>query len=179
MLTSTYHAPGSPIPEIKRGEIILTHSEFWSGKLIRFGQRLKFRGDRRTFAFYNHCAIARDNDGTIVEALGHGVESNMIGKYQNTGYIVIHTGVGIWDNAQIDKFLRSVIKAHAKYGRLEILSLGLTLITPSWIIFGHPGTFICSGLVAEAMTRAGITWPISPAWMMPADIAEKFGAREP
>jgi hypothetical protein len=43
-----------PVP----GDFILTHGRAWTRKLIRFGQRLRFRGDDAKYARWNHAAIS-------------------------------------------------------------------------------------------------------------------------
>jgi hypothetical protein len=169
------HKPGDPQPEVSVGDVILTHSAFWTGKMIRFGQRLRWRGARRPFANFNHAVLVVDGSGAIVEALGHGVEHNMLGKYRDTEYALIRTDVHPVDAGQMLDFAESVLAARTKYGYLEILSLGLTLAIPAPIQFGAPGTMICSGFVASALTRAGIVWSVTPEYAMPADIAEHFG----
>lgn len=172
----TFHRPGEPTATVRPDDIILTHGTYWTGHLIRFGQRLRFRGARRRFATWNHAAVVWDHY-TVVEALGHGVTKSPLTKYDDTEYVVIHTGgsnMDHRDHEQLARFVKSVLAAKARYGFLEILSLGLTLLIPLPVQFGSPGTMICSGLVASAMTRAGVVWRNSPEYMMPADIAEHY-----
>lgn len=168
-----YHAPGDPLPQASFGDIILTHSTFWSGRIIRFGQRLRFRKNRKVYAQWNH-AILVTGPSTIVEALGHGVTENPLSKYQGTEFVLIPTNVTPTDRSQILAFSNSVLEKREKYGYVEILSLGLTLLIPLPIQFGSPDTMICSGFVASALTRAGLIWDQTPEYMMPADIAEHF-----
>lgn len=195
MTKISYHRPGEKSPEVNVGDIILTHSTFLTGKIIRFGQRLRWRGARKQFAQWNHAALViqptflRDyrtyEGGSVVaevyapariaEALGHGVEENSIAKYEDTEYAVIHCGPFLTDDKiQIMNFAHSVLLKRARYGYLEILSLCLSLLTPPWVQFGTPGTMICSGFAAQALTRAGVVWPVDPSYAMPADIAEWF-----
>jgi hypothetical protein len=156
---------------------VLTHSTFATGKLIRFGQGLRWRGNRKPYARWNHAALVVDGAGGIVEALGHGVEHNLLGKYRDTEYVLVRTGVAGTDAAQVFAFAKSVLRAKTEYGYLEILSLGLTLAVPLPVQFGSPGTSICSGFVAQALTRAGYVFGVSPEYAMPADLAEHFRVR--
>lgn len=172
------HYPGDPQPAVAAGDVILTHSAFWTGKMIRFGQRLRWRGARRPYADFNHAVLVVGADGGIVEALGHGVEHNMLSKYQDTQYALIRTHIAPPDTEQVLDFAESVLNARAEYGYLEILSLGLTLAIPLPVQFGSPGTMVCSGFVAAALTRAGVVWKVTPEYAMPADIAEHYGVSE-
>jgi hypothetical protein len=189
----SYHFPGEAAPKVAPGDIILTHSTFLSGKIIRFGQRLRWRGDRRWAAYWNHAALvvaaptkafnAKNsavetlNSGQIVEALGRGVERNELSKYDDTEYSVIHTELAGEDVLQVLHFAESVLTEKTRYGYLELLSLGLSLLTPPWVQFGTPGTMICSGFVAAALTRAGVIWQVDPAYVMPAHITEFYIAK--
>ncbi len=191
----TYHNPGQPALDVAPGDIILTHSTFWAGRIIRFGQRLRWRGARKWAAHWNHCALVVEGDSItdrrsypnggemyvlrpawIVEALGNGVERTCLNKYDDTEYAVVHMEVDAYplDTEQVLEFAHSVLSKRTHYGYWELLSLAGTLLTPKFLNFSTPGTMICSGFVAQALTRAGIIWAVDPTYAMPADIAEQF-----
>jgi hypothetical protein len=173
-----YHQPGEPLPKVTFGDVILTHSTFWTGKLIRFGQALRWRGTRRKYAYWNHAMLCTDG-ATVVEALGHGVQESPLAKYADTEFVLIPIEINNLDAEQMRRFVRQVLYAKTDYGYLELISLGLTLAIPLPIQFGSPGTMICSGFVAATLTRMGAIWKVSPEYIMPADIAELFDAGAP
>ncbi len=61
-----------------------------------------------------------------------------------------------------------------EYGWPTILSIILTLLTGSRLVFGMAGTAICSGFVAEALVRAGEIFDKPPSHMLPADLASHY-----
>ena len=160
----------SALPE--PGDIVLTHNPYWTSRIIRFGQRLRYD---KAHAFYNHVAVAYDSRGTIVEALGNGVVKRPISVYEDTPYYVIRVRAGSGDRRQVVNFLDAVLKARWRYGYLTIASVALTLLTGYSLVFARAGTAICSGLAAEALTRCGEVFEKPPAFMVPADLARHFG----
>ena len=72
------------------GDFILTHSTGVYGRLIRFGQALRYRGPDKAFAHWSHAAIFVDDSGNIIEALGGGVQKRNISVYDGTEYVVVH-----------------------------------------------------------------------------------------
>src|SRR5258708_39949112 len=72
--------------EYQPGDFLLTHSATFYGWLIRFGQRLRFWGKNRPFAYWNHAVLIVGADGKIVEALGNGVIQGNIRKYKHADY---------------------------------------------------------------------------------------------
>jgi hypothetical protein len=178
------HPAGSRAPDVRVGDVLLTHSAFWTGRMIRFGQGLRWRGARRPFARWNHAALVTGDgtiggEPTIAEALGHGVVRNDLGKYDGTEYALVRTGCQPADQLQVQRFAHAVVESRTRYGYLEILSLGLTLAIPLPVQFGSPGTMICSAFAAEALCRAGEVFAVTPEYAMPADLAEHFGVAAP
>ncbi|HHT9138756.1 MAG TPA: hypothetical protein ACFYEK_16120 [Candidatus Wunengus sp. YC60] len=156
------------------GDFILTHGDSWMGKLIRFGQKLRFIGDDRRYAWWSHAAIIINIDGDLVEALGTGVQRANLSKYKPREYRIV----------QIDNFAnqddRMQIVAFANwclgepYGVLTILSIALNLLTGSKFTFGIEGQQICSGLVARALERTALIFEFTPSHITPAYLAKKF-----
>jgi uncharacterized protein YycO len=66
------------------GDFILTHSSGIYGKLIRFGEAIRYWGTDKIFAHWSHAAIFINEAGDIVEALGGGVQQRNISVYQGT-----------------------------------------------------------------------------------------------
>jgi cell wall-associated NlpC family hydrolase len=58
-----------------------------------------------------------------------------------------------------------------RYGFATIASIAIAVAFNLPYRFEHRSTYICSGLVASALTSAGIDLGDDPAWIMPAQIA--------
>src|SRR6266404_2914741 len=78
--------------EYDPGDFILTHGSAFFSMLIRFGQRLRFRGKNRKFAWWNHAAMIVSKSGDLIEALGAGVRATHIDKYKATEYHLVPLG---------------------------------------------------------------------------------------
>lgn len=171
-----YFAAGESASELKTGYVVLTHGAGWTSKMIRFGQRLRFRGPRWKYARWNHAALVLDAEGNLGEALSAGVVRTKLSKYEGTDYHLVRTQCAQADRDQIAEFAVAVLDApqRTKYGWFTIFSLFFTLAFGSTIMFGKIGTAICSGFVSEALVRTGAILPRPPAYMMPADLAEYF-----
>lgn len=161
------------------GDFILTHGDHWTSKMIRFGQKRTWTGDRAKYASWNHAALILDAPGFLAEALADGVVYSHISKYKDRDYTVVHIDMNAEDRVQVLRFADAVLNARWKYSYTTIGQLGFTLLFRStgaeWTI-GKVGTAICSGFVSEALVRAGFIWPVPPAFMMPAHLAEYFDA---
>lgn len=166
------YEPGERAP-VHAGDVILTHSDYFFSRLIRFGQRIRYP-DR--FAWANHAALVITDDGELAEALGDGVVRTHIDKYDPRYYIHIATGEDMTrrDLRQVIYFVQRVLAARQSYGWLTIASVSLSLLTNSKLQFGRNATAICSGFVCEALRAAGYVWPKSAPFMIPADIARYF-----
>jgi hypothetical protein len=144
--------------------------------MIRFGQERSF--DPK-YASWNHAALVMDSTGSISEALAQGVVSSHISKYTDRNYTLVRVDMTPTDREQVLHFANSVLAARWSYSYLTIAQLGLTLGARStgaeWTI-GKVGSTICSGYVSEAEVRAGFIWPVPPAFMMPAHLAQYFDA---
>ncbi len=168
--------PGESADELETGFIVLTHGDHWTSRMIRFGQRLRFRGSRSKFARWNHVALVLDADGNLGEALSAGVVRTNLSKYEGTDYHLVRVECAPADREQIGAFAAAVLDSpqRTKYGWLTIFSLFFTLGFGSTLMIGKIGTAICSGFASEALVRTGAIFPRPPAYMMPADLAEHF-----
>lgn len=153
------------------GDFILTRGDFVFSKLIRLGQRLRYS---KAHARYNHAALVIGHDGELAEALGQGVVESHISKYRPENYFVVKVRASPEDQEQIVRYAEAVLAARYRYGWLTIVSVGLSLLTGSSLVFGRAGTAICSGFVASGLVRAGYIFPVPPEHMTPADLADFF-----
>jgi uncharacterized protein YycO len=74
-------------PVARPGDFILTHSSGIYGRLIRFGEAIRYWGADRVFAHWSHAAIFVNGAGDIIEALGGGVQQRNISVYHGTDRI--------------------------------------------------------------------------------------------
>ena len=160
------------------GDFILTHSSGIYGRLIRFGEAIRYWGQDKVFAHWSHAAIFVDDDGNIIEALGGGVQKRNISVYRGTEYVVVHlplTTVPL-DRDEAVKFAEYCL--NDKYGWLTIVSIALCLLTGAKLSFGVDGQQICSALVARCVERIGEIFSEAEPWhLMPADLAKHFDVR--
>jgi len=170
IVASTAEAP-------RPGDFILTHNDAWTSRLIRFGQRLRFRGAKAKYAYWNHTALVVDGEGTIVEALGSGVAQRSIHDYEPTQYTVVRIAASDEDRAEAADFARCSIGA--EYGFVTVVSIAISLVTGGTLAFAIDGQLICSGLVARALERTTAIFKHDPARIMPAELAELYDVEPP
>lgn len=170
--------PGCEVGDPRPGDFILTHGKSWTSRLIRFGERLRYRGADRKYARWNHAAIFVDAQGNIVEALGAGVQQRNISVYKNTEYHVVRLE-NVVDEERRHECEFAMHCLHDRYGYLTIVSIGLSLLTGSKFGFGVDGQEICSALVARCLERTGEIFPLDPWHIMPADLAKYFQVEPP
>ena len=180
----TLYGPGETSRSHRPGDFILVHSDKSISKLIRFGERLRYKGAEAVYADYNHAAILIDRFH-VIEALADGVTISPLSKYADIEYIVITADpIGTSPDSDAAFVLRSnaVDFAHncvgEKYGLLTDLCIAVGLVTGGGLSFGFNGQVICSGLVACALERMGYNFnPRNPSEIMPADLACCFDIR--
>ncbi len=147
------------------------------GRLIRVGQRLRYRGRAAKYTYWNHAALVVDRDGGIVEALGTGVARRSLHDYDPTQYTLVRITASEEDRAEAAAFACAVIGA--EYGWVTIASIALSLVTGGKLAFAIDGQLICSGLVARALERTTLIFRHDPARIMPAELAELFDVQPP
>ena len=171
------HGPGERMADPAPGDFILTHGGELFSQLIRIGQQLRFRGADQPYTFWNHAALVVSADGTIVEALGSGVERRAIADYDPTQYTVVRITASAADRAEAAAFAEASV-GHP-YGWTTIVSIALSLLTGAKLSFGFNGQLICSGLVARSLERTTAIFEDEPSHIMPAQLAKLYGAIPP
>ncbi len=162
----------NPARPPKGGDFILTHGLEWSSALIRFGQKLRFRGRDEKYAYWNHAALVINADLDLVEALAGGVEQTNLRKYFGTDYHLVRIDASDEDREEVVSYTRSCVSA--TYGYLTIVSLFFTCLTGGKFSFAIDGQHICSGLVARAQERTHAIFNRDPEHIMPADLAKYY-----
>ena len=165
--------------DFQKGDFILTHGKAFFSRLIRFGQRLAFRGKDRKYTWWNHAALIVSPNGDLVEALGAGVQRTHLSRYAPTEYhLVCLNGLASHDDRdQLVAFAEWALGE--KYGVVTIMSIALSLLTGCRLKFCFDGQMICSGLVARALERSDAIFDRSPSHIMPADLAKYFSVKPP
>lgn len=148
----------------KPGDIILCHSSGILGKLIRIGERIR---DPRKSAKWNHAAVVLDNNGSIMEALKHGISLGNISAYPD--HEVISNN---FTQPQVEDLLRyAKAMQGVPYGYLTIISIALDLLLPFIAHFRSGKTLICSEFAAKTWEHAGWICPkIDTSHVMPSDL---------
>jgi len=167
---------GSPPP--LPGDFILTHSSGIYGKLVRFGEAIRYWGQDRIFAHWSHAAIFVNDAGDIVEALSGGVQQRNISVYKQTEYVVVYlpTTTTLLDRQHAVEFAEFCL--NDPYGWLTIANIALCLLTGAKFSFGVDGQQICSALVARCVERMGEIFTEAEPWhIMPADLAKHFSVQ--
>lgn len=174
--------PGTRRKEWQVGDIVLTHNaESFVSKLIRFGQRLRYRGEDTKFAWYNHAAVVVSPDGDLIEALGHGIVKTHVTRYDKEFYSYIDVGLNDSERTKVGQYAQRVSDLNSRYGYLQIIAIAISLLTGSHLQFSLRGQNICSGFAAESL-RAGGYWferkgqIASSSFITPADLAHAFGS---
>jgi uncharacterized protein YycO len=164
----------APAAAYQAGDFVLVKTKSFNAKLIRFGQWVRFRGDDRRYIGWTHAALIVNDDGALVEAVGHGVRRSNLSAYQAADYAIVNTAaiVGPADRAEAVAFAEWCVGE--QYGYLTILSVSIAMLTGSKLIFGVDGQNICSGLVARALERTRAIFQRSSSHISPADLAKMF-----
>ena len=153
------------------GDIFVVRENHPFDVLIRFAQRRRFAV---TDAEFNHCGIISTASGETIEALWSGVSYGSVHNYPDRKIISIP------DDATRFHILQwSAKRVGDRYSFVSLFVLVLSLMVGAKFRFGRRGTYICSGLVASALTYAGIDMGDDPEWVVPAEIAMWSHANNP
>lgn len=146
---------------IEPGTLVFAHSNQFIGRVIRWGERLRWHGNG---AFFNHVAIVdRVVDGVVyvIQAEASGVtDDKALGTVAPDGKLsLVELPAGV-DRDKVLEFARAQVGSH--YGYLSIVSTALDILLPLWFVsFRRKNSWFCSALVAEALRAGGWirNWP--------------------
>jgi len=165
-------AAGQEPVKFNPGDFILVSTTGVLAKFIRFGQFVRYHGDMKPFAFWNHTAMIVDENGTIVEAVGRGVRYAHIDEYKDVEYYLVNTKLNKQSRDQAVTACKSFVKD--KYGWFTIASITVELLTGIKLQFSLNNSMICSAVVSQSLWAGGIIFNRNPFQMMPADLASAF-----
>lgn len=136
------------------GDLVFAHSKNLIGRVIRFGEWLRFRPGSK----WNHVAIVSkiENGKTfIIQAEASGVTNDKELDTIAPGgqYLVVEPPQGV-DKDQLLEFANAQVGS--KYGWLSILTVAIDIITPGWApSLRRRNSWICSAVVGEALRFSG------------------------
>jgi len=141
------------VNDLAPGWVVFAHSNGIAGRLIRFGERLRWKRG----ATWNHAAILSrvDEQGNwyVIQADIRGVNEAPLSSVGR--YTVIAPPQGC-DPVAVLQFAQAQVAAKSKYSLLSILSIAFDIITPNWFPeVRRDNTWICSALVGEALRFGG------------------------
>jgi uncharacterized protein YycO len=162
------------------GDFILTHRNSLISYIIRFGEWMRFWGEKKKYAWWSHAALIVSKEGGIIEALYDGVKDGNISEYKATEYTIVRIHKDLASEEDREEVVKYAKWATGhRYGYLTIISIAFSLIFGGKFSFFIDGQFICSGLVARALERTKVIFDRSPSHIMPADLAFFFKVDPP
>jgi uncharacterized protein YycO len=170
----TRYDAGDSARHFAPGDFILTHGDDVVSRAIRIGQRLRFRGEERRYAYWNHAALIVAKDGDLIEALARGVVRRNLDAYTAREYHVVQIAATAEDRDEAVTFAETVLAVGSRYGYLAIASIALNLLTDSRLTFFVDGQYICSALVARALERTQARFDLDPMRVTPAHLAKYY-----
>jgi uncharacterized protein YycO len=169
------YGPGEQALEPRPGDIVFTHRRGLIPRLIRLAER-RHCGSA---AYWSHCAIVVDADGTLVEAESRGVVRSPLSKYRPREYTLVRTSGLLGDAGSREAVAYATVRVGEAFGFLVMLSLAIWLLTGVRVGFRRKDHQICSGLVAGALQSGGLDVGGDPSFLLPCDLAERFSALRP
>lgn len=174
--TVTWYPQGTTAPTAKVGDFILVQHTTWQAKLIRFGQRIRFRRYQRRYTWANHAmqVVSVDNGRiTCVEETGRACQSVNLATYQAKLYAVVSPQTTRDERQAAATF--AIRRIGHDYGWITIGACAFNIIFRTKFSLADSSHLICSALVARAQERAGLDpGATPPEVMMPADLAEIY-----
>jgi hypothetical protein len=171
-------SPGTPLPVIRVGDFILTHADkSLVDSMIRLGQRIRYRGDKRRFAYWNHAAgvVESGRSPVLVEMLAAGATVSPLSKYADREFTVVHVDQTIRRADEAAEYWKWLAETHVGYGYLSIVLDAIAILTRLPIGGAWRGRPVCSAAVAAGLAMN--PWRASCAGIMPADLAYYFDAQ--
>lgn len=172
--TVTIFPKGTPIVGAQPGDLLLVAHDSIMAKLIRLGQRIRYRGDRRQFAWCNHACIVVDKI-RLVEQQARGGTIVMLAEYAYKDVALVHPDFTQTEANEVALFAMWTVGIG--YGWLTIAGIVLDLLSGFKLSIGSGLRMICSVAASRALEHGGIYTPdVAAGVVLPADLARLFGA---
>lgn len=175
--TVEYVPAGEQASYVAAGDLLLTMRGEFLNKVIRFWQRLKYRGDKSYLGDITHVATVASKTGRLIEAQWTGMEYTHIERYRDVPYYVVHIGDCAKDRRQMVGHLMWLEETNEPYGVATIISVGLSVLCGMKFHFSRGNSKICSGASCEGLFKGDHGFPVPAAFMMPADVADYFSVK--
>ena len=162
---------GTPIVA-QAGDLVLVRHGSVMAKIIRFGQRIRYRGDMRRWSWANHAAIAVSNT-SLIEQQARGGTLVSFADYVAEDVAVVH--VSMTDSQRADVVAFTWWTLNIGYGWLSIAGIVWDLLTGFHLSIGSGLRMICSAAASRAIEHGGHFIPDRlPEVVMPADLCRMF-----
>jgi uncharacterized protein YycO len=171
------YGPGDEAYDFTPGDFILTHRHNPISRLISVGEKRRFRGVDAQYAHWSHCALIVEGEGVVVEAESTGVRKSPISRYKANEYHLVRLGAELSPDARARAVGYAIAQVGQAFGYLALVGAAIYLLTGWPLRLMRRDHQICSGLVVHALQAGGLLAELDPATTLPADLAEKFGAR--
>lgn len=193
------YAGGARAEGLRPGDFLLVHSYGqFAPRMIGFGQKLHHKPE---YAYWTHAALVVGSAamGSIVEGVDiaqaetllieakghHPVRYVPLSQYDVRDYAAVRMDAD-WNPARPDDYLNDMRHNSVRYAESQ-LGHGYSYLTiatlSAWALFGGrltvgmSGENVCSGLVANALTRQGELFDGDAVTQMPADLAVKYDVK--
>jgi len=139
----------------KPGDLVFAHSTGILGRIIRMGERIRFKEG----SHWNHVAIVdrplEDGDFTIIQAEARGVTSDKrLSSIAPGGeFRIVRLPAGV-SRSKVLQFAHAQVGS--RYGFLTIFSIAIDILTPFWVpSFRTRNSWICSAVAQESLRCGG------------------------
>lgn len=170
--TFTIFPAGTPITGTQAGDLVLVRHGSLMAKLIRFGQRIRYRGDLRPFAWCNHAAIVV-SPGQLIEQQGRGGTQVSLDEYVFEDVAVVRLELTPAEQVDVAAFAHWTLGLG--YSWLTVAGIVVDLLTGWRLSIGSGLRLICSAAASKALEHGGTFIPdrMSES-ILPADLARLF-----
>jgi hypothetical protein len=175
--TIRYFGPGEDCLVTAPGDLILFATDDLPAKVIRFGERLRLRGDDKVFAKVNHAGTSL-GDGTIVEMIGGGGTVTPLANYKHLSYAVVNT---TFTSLGQQKAACDVACWYVgiDYGFPSVGSDSLYLLTGLPIALTIGQSVVCSAMATATQRPLGLIPAKADIAVLPCDLAQWYEVRLP
>lgn len=165
--------PGETLTGLRRGDLVFVRGNTRLSQLIHFFAWLRFRHDDLRWCYWSHVAVVIDDQGYLVDVDVDGVGLCHIDRYRELDFCYVRLRLTPKARREIATYAHRC--AGQRYGIAAFVLLGLSVLSGGWLPVPDSGKPGCVSLIVRALRRAGLTFDRSPAEMMPADLAKRFG----
>lgn len=174
----TIAMPGDSDPaSIAPGDVLLVRNTLVFSRGVQSLQRLRYG----PFAWPSHAALVDSTSGDLIEAGRDGVIRTDTLSYQHLYRAYLHPSLlcGALDPHRALQFARDCADHHLSIARRFFLLNAIALLTEIQTPIRPRAVPTCSGFVANALQAGGFLLDKNPLYITPADLAARFGVRDP